>query len=415
MKNPKPSLLVVGDYTRKDFLQNFVLLKEQFSLFFLEYSYPGELRNSIYEEYGEAIFWKDFLSAQHLIRKIQPKAVVFFFIEALNHVALLNACKHAGIKTYHLEHGFRDLDLQLHLKAQGVSFDSSPKPRYVPLHVKIRNRLFFETTRLFLPARHRKFLTAYKEVRLRNSILDTFLTIKNELRNADHYISFAPGVFKFHQRLDALNDHHAVSFIGLPYFDYIKNDLTRPFDPGNKKIVFIDSAFHLEDSYGWTKQTRAVFLKELNTAIRSAGFELWIKKHPLDHSDFWEGENWHVIEQEEWFSSWKEFNIVLGEYSTLMIPLAGLAHTICFCFETHPVGGYKTSKFLVDGGVCDEIEDPKSIAGILKNPGLLCDIHRRQNLSKENFLRNWLTYLDGSSTSRFTQLIISGTTKTQDA
>lgn len=411
MRNQKPSLLIVGDYTRRDFLQNFVLLKEQFSLFFLEYSYSGELKNSIYEEYGEAVFWKDFLSAQHLIRKIQPKAVVFFFIEALNHVALLNACKHAGIKTYHLEHGFRDLDLQLHLKAQGTSFDSRPKQRYVPLHVKIRNRLFFETTRLLLPARHRKFLTAYKEVRLRNSILDSFLAFKNELRNADHYISFAPGVFKFHQRLDGLNDHQAVSFIGLPYFDYMKNDLSRPFDPANKKIVFIDSAFHLEDSYGWTRQTRAVFLKELNAAIRSAGFELWIKKHPLDHSDFWDGENWHVIKQEDWFTCWKEFNIVLGEYSTLMIPLAGLAHTICFCFETHPAGGYKTSKFLVDGGVCDEIEEPKSIAGILKDRDQLCEIHRRQNLSKESFLRNWLTFLDGSSTQRFTQLIISDTIK----
>jgi hypothetical protein len=414
-KKQKPALLVVGDYTRKDFLQNFEKLRGQFSLFFLEYSYTGELKNSIYKEYGEAIFWKDFFSAQHLITKIKPSAVVFFFIEALNHVALLDACKHAGIKTYHLEHGLRDLDFQLHLKNQGLSFDNSPKSRHVPLYVKLRNRLFFELTRFFLPSGYKNFLAEYKKVRLHNSILDTFLTIKNGLRNADHYISFAPGVFKFHQRLDGLSDQQEVSFIGLPYFDYIKNDLSRSFDPYNKKVVFVDSAFHLQDSYGWTTNTRLIFLKKLNAAVGSAGFELWIKKHPLDHSDFWNGENWHIIEQEEWFSCWKDFHIVLGEYSTLMIPLAVLAHTICFCFETHPVGGYKTSGFLVDGGVCDEIENPGNIAAVLKNPEQLREIHQRHSFSKENFLKNWLTFLDGTSTQRFSELIISGATKQSNA
>ena len=407
----KPSLLVVGDYTRKDFLENFVKLREYFQLYFIEYSYPGELRNQLFKEYGSALFWKDFVSAQHLLRKIRPKAVVYFFIEALNHIALLNACKAAAVKTYHLEHGLRDLELQLHLKKQNLSFDRRPRPRYVPLNIKLRNRLFFECTRWLLPARQRKFLSIYKKLRLHNSILDTFLSLKHELRTADHYISFAPCVFKYHQTIDGLNKAHPVSFIGLPYFDYMKNDLSRPFDPLNKKLVFIDSAFHLEDSYGWTWATRSVFLKSLNQVVQRVGYELWIKKHPLDHTDFWDGDNWHIIEQEDWFQCWNDFNIVIGEYSTLMIPLAGMAHTTCFCFETHPLDGYKTSGFLVEGGVCDELYDSAALETILSDIDVLSQIHKRQSSFKQDFLDNWLTVLDGTSTDRLTNLIISGSTE----
>jgi hypothetical protein len=408
-KKQKPVLLVVGDFTRKDFLQNFDKLKEHFSIYFLEYSYQGELKNRIFEGYGDVLFWKDFTNAQQLIKRIKPAAVVFFFIEALNHVALLNACKFLQIRTYHLEHGLRDLDLQLYLKDKAQNPNNVPNQGNVPFTIKIRNRLFFEWTRFTLPARYRKFLTQYKKLRLRNSILDTFLATKDELRTADHYISFSPGVFKFHQRLDGLGNNKPVSFIGLPYFDYIKNDPARTFDPANKKILFIDSAFHLEQSYGWTWESRAVFLKELNRAVGASGYELWIKKHPLDRSDFWSDGSWHVIEQEDWFSLWNNFNIIFGEYSTLLIPLSGLAHTVCFCFEVHPIKGYKASRFLVEGGVCDEIDDPGTIEAILRNPLKLEEVYKRQNLSKELFLKNWLTYLDGASTDRLTELIISNT------
>jgi len=403
--NQQESIIVVGDYCRKDFLGFFSKLKDQFSIYFLEYSYPGELRDHSYQKYGTAIFWKDFISAQHLLKKIRPRAVIFFFIESLNHVAILNACKVAAVKTYHLEHGLRDLDFQLYLKEKGIPFNSIPLQRKVPLGVRLRTRLFFEMTRLLLPGKNRKFLSFYKKIRLKNSILDAFLQIKNEMRTADHYISFSPAVYKFHQRLDGLSKNHLVTFIGLPPFDYIVNDPARKPELDKPKIVFIDSAFHVEESYGWTKTSRRDFLNRLKNAVESAGFHLWIKKHPLDYSDFWRDGEWSMIGDDEWSASWSNFNIILGEYSTLMIPLAALSHTVCFCFDAHPVEGYKVSNFLTEGGVCDEMEDADQLGALLKEPHLLCEIYKRQWLCKDQFLKNWLTALDGSATERFTELI----------
>lgn len=401
----KPVLLVVGDFCRKDFLLNFIDARKEFKIYFIEYSYSGELKNEWYQEYGDVLFWKDFLNGQQLLRKIKPKAVLFFFIESLNHVALLNSCKVSSIRTYHLEHGFRDFLLLQYLKSKGISFNQTSIVKKIPFGVRLRTRLFFEWTRVVLPSQNRSFLNQYKRIRLSNDIFDTFRIVKNNLRIADEYISISPAIFRFHQQTDHLPDTYPVHFIGLPYFDYIIFDHSLRLDKKNKKILFIDSGFHIEESFGWTVSERKNFFIRLQNIINETGYELWVKKHPLDQTDFFSGKEWNCINEANWRESYRDFDIITGEYSTLMIPIAALSQTVCFCFEMHPVTGYKVSEFMIRDGVASEINSFNQFREILSSNEKLIEIYNKQLMSKDSFLRKWLTVLDGKSAKRLTKVI----------
>ena len=111
MDSSKPNLLIIGDYLRKDILYFFDDLSFTFNLFFIHYNYDYEIRNKVYSPYIKILFYYQFSSAFSLLKKIKPKKVLFFNFDSFNDLALLMASKECGIKTYHIEHGFRDYNI----------------------------------------------------------------------------------------------------------------------------------------------------------------------------------------------------------------------------------------------------------------------------------------------------------------
>ena len=102
--------LIIGDYLRKDLLVPFQGMKTKCNLFFLEYYQQENVINDNYKEYGKIIFWKEFKNAFQLIETNKIDKIIFYAFESYNHIAIRAAAKQLNVKTYHLEHGFRNYD-----------------------------------------------------------------------------------------------------------------------------------------------------------------------------------------------------------------------------------------------------------------------------------------------------------------
>ncbi|RZK09609.1 MAG: hypothetical protein EOO46_13340, partial [Flavobacterium sp.] len=362
MKN----IIVVGDYSRDDFTSVAKILKGRFEFFFLEYFDESYVINTAYTKWGKAIYWKDYKNAFELIDNVQPSLVLYYFIESFNHLALNVACKFRGIKTFHLEHGIRYYEIQRYYNQSHDSQIESPiwdKLKKLgelgKIKSRIKGRLFYHNTTKNLPGEYKEFLEDYFKIRKAKNIFETFEQVKSPLRIADQYISFSPEIYKFHKQSDHLPDNYPVSFIGCPSFDYLADCMQKA--PEAKDIIFVDNAFESQDLFGWTKEIKKQFLLQLVALSQKLNKKLYIKAHPYSraevYADIRDSDCGSLIYCDEDFKhAILSSAIVIGFYSTLLMPLMALPYTTCFSLEMHPKApGIKLSSFLVNTGAIEEV------------------------------------------------------------
>lgn len=411
MKN----IIIVGDYSRDDFIYVAKILKGKFEVYFLEYFDESHEINTAYSKWGKAIYWKDYKNAIELIDTVQPALVLYYFIESFNHVALNVACKFRGIKTFHLEHGIRYYEIQKY-------YNQSPNNSIAPpvwdrlkkltefrkLRSRIKGRLFYHNTAKNLPAEYKNFLEEYFKVRKAKNIFETFEQVKNPLRIADQYISFSPEIYKFHKESDHLPGDYPVSFIGCPSFDYLADCMQNAQEA--KDIVFIDNAFESQDLFGWTKENKKQLLSHLVTLSQKLNKRLLIKAHPYSadevYADVKDSNLASLIYRDEDFKeAILSSAIVIGFYSTLLMPLMALPYTTCFSLEMHPMApGIKLSSFLVNTGAIEEIISWEELETKIGN---LPALHQQQVSKKREFIDNWLYKFDGRSGERLKHILLS--------
>lgn len=407
----KQSLIIIGDFNRTDFLYVAKILKNNYNVYFLEYTLKSEIKRDEYKQYGEAIFWSDFTSAQDLINKINPAKVLFYFIETFNHVAVNVACKVAGIKTYHIEHGIRSHEfLKIDFLIPALSLAEKLK-NYIEITRTIRTRLkgrnFFKNTVKNLSRMHADFLIHYFNIRKKESIAKTFELVKSEYRLADEYISFSPKIFDFHILNDHLPATYPVKFIGCPSFDYLAE--LKIENPGNQTILFIDSGFETQLLFGWNENNKRVFLQHLLDFSESTGKKLLIKIHPYGNVNLYEeiirNKNASIINNAQFIDGIKSSTIVIGFYSTLMMPLMAMKHTVCFSLEMHPAPVTKPlSGFLTRTGASQQINTWGELHKACQD---IDKLYQQQLLVKEKFIKDWLYKFDGKSSERFIEALHS--------
>lgn len=406
----KPNLLVVCDYNRKDFVDLFRRCKDDFNFFFIEYASEQEVKDRYFESYGKALFWKQFKGANHLIEATRPDLVVFFFIEAYNHVALNVACKENGIKTIHLEHGVRDFERTASISKKATAIGPTNKLKKIldalPLFfTKYKTRLFYNSTLKQVSKPAASFLREYFSVRSRNSIFDTFRLIKSPYRIADVYISFSPSIFRAHQIADHLPNNYPVHFIGIPTFD----NWHYPESVGNteKVVLFIDQAFVNQRLLGWTLTYQQQFIRELSLQCAKAGYQLLVKLHPRENHVNWKDAEskglLRIIDNQELEQIVGQVPIVAGFYSTMLMPLAAMPQTVLFTFENHPVKGIFPSKFLVENGVAEPIESIEQLGKYFEQVPAL---KKKQAIAKKDFVEQWLYMLDGKAGFRLREILL---------
>ncbi|KAA9327392.1 polysialyltransferase family glycosyltransferase [Adhaeribacter soli] len=422
----KQTLLIVGDYNRNDFLSMFDDLKDSFNFYFIEFASEAEVTSFKFKEYGQNVFWKDFTDAYDLLEQLKPSKVVYFFIESYNHVALNVACKAKGVSTYILEHGFRNSNIAelIHVgrKEKSVngkfSFSKMSLNRVSSIFRKLVNIstfLFYFRTAVKSETRIAEFLLKYYWVRSRRSTLDTIRLIDSDLRRADIYISFSPAVFDSYKQLDVLAASHQVQFIGIPYFDKFHKALRKANPgPGKEKIaLFVDHPHVTKGLFGWTEENKVQFIAELVKACTGEGYRLLIKSHPsgLKDQNCWKkviagNSQVELIDQETLEENISAISLVLGFYSTLLLPLAAIPGTVLFTFETHPEldpGKGYLSEHLVESGVGHPLLKVEEFRQAIK------DLHLykiEQQKNKESFINKWMYKFDGQSGQRLQNFLL---------
>ena len=408
MKQTK--ILVIGDFNRNDFLLPFAVAKDSVSLYFLEYLSKDQIINSTYKKYGKAIFWKDFTSAYDLLEKIKPAKVFFYFIESYNHVAINAACKEAGIPTYHLEHGVRNYEVYHRVSKEKNKTKTPFTKRLNPVTIsrKYKNRRFFNNTLKKSSQSLKSALQDFYEVRSAHSIVDAFKINTSRYRIADHYISFSPEIFKFHQINDHLPEDYPVTYVGVPGFDRFA-DLNATSEINNN-LLFIDQPMPEIGELGWDQDYRKQLISQINNAILvPLKMKMFIKTHPLSDLKVWNqiaryNSQIELITDEEEFEKLITKNrIVLGFNSTLLLPLIALKHTVSFSWVSHPKQGNQ-SQFLTDSNAIDPVDSVESLLIKLENLDL---VWKKQSEHKLAFTQKWLYAFDGKASERLTKLILS--------
>lgn len=410
------TVLIVGDYNRSDFLYPAKMFHQQIRFYFIEHLNEKCINNKEALQYGKVIFWKDFSDAYDLIEKIAPSCIVFYFLEAYNHVALNVAARMKGIPTYHLEHGVRFF-------VEEANFNYNPPQ---PLLKKIlsdpirlisgafdrqRNKRFYSNTTKRSEGKAKECLEDFYKIRSTHGILDTFKKVRNHLRWPDEYISFSPLVFEYHQAIEDLPQDYPVRFIGIPAFDHFaqwKNLVT--VDSG---VLFIDQPMHEQNFKGWTETSKKEFLFQLSSLINSLGRKLFIKPHPWNekslYRDILSDENVILVDN-DWSNIINRIDTVVNFSSTLLIPFMAMQQICCFTMEMHPDNRTKPySYFFLDSGACHAVYSFQELKGNLTDRKVW---HEKQKLAKENFIDKYMFRFDGKSSERFINIIRSGKTIT---
>ena len=384
--------------------------KSHCNLYFLFFASPNEEQSQLYKTYGQAIYWKDFESAQQLLKSLIPYKVVFLYIESYNHVVLNLACKEAGIPTYLLEHGLR--------ADYVVGFDPSISPGrenrlsyyYQVLRdfrARVKSRKFLDRSISLLKPENSAFAKEFVQVRSKYNYLDTFRRIKSDKRLADYYIGFSPKIFESFKAHEAPYFGGSVKYIGIPYFD--KLAALTPAAPG-KNILLIDQPLAEQGLLQWDMKYKTAFASTLISVCQKHQYQLYIKPHPKQDLTFWqkyEKQNQcTLVNDERLMQLAPGIPVVLGFYSTYLMPFAAYPHTSVITFENHPAGDYVVSKPLAEAGVAHPIYTLDELHDILQKPDIIL---KQQLPHKAAFIEDWMYKFDGKSGERLRDILAGDT------
>jgi hypothetical protein len=407
----KPNLLIVGDYKRKDHLDLFLKSRDDFNFYFIEYASDKEVDTHHHLEYGQVLYWKDFAHSFDLLDKIRPVKVLFFFIESYYHIVLNLTCKATGIPSYHIDHGIRDINVNVRLapyyKARrGASHLYRNLTKFKQLKHRLQTRLFLVRSLKRLPAEYAGFAKMYMQIRRRNTYYDTYKVINSPLRIADAYISFSPKTFETHKIVDALPENTINYFIGIPTFDSLANILADATT--GKAIIFIDQGFVDEGTLGWDISKYRTLVTSLSTVCSNHGYKIFVKPHPKQvkgTSKFWEQiHNATLIDNKELVVILPSIRLIIGFYSTYLLPLIALPFTTVATLENHPIGKIDVSKSFIEAGVAHPIYDLEELNSILTN---VEELHQKQLPNKAKFTEEWMYKFDGKAGERLRDILLS--------
>ncbi|MBJ6119338.1 hypothetical protein JAO76_14100 [Pontibacter sp. BT310] len=411
----KERLLILCDHNREDFLLPYKCIKEKAELLFLEFPSKKSITADYYKEYGKVTFWSEYKDAFSLLEQVNPKKVIFLWIDTYQQVALNLACKIKGIRTYIIEHGIRDWRANIELEQYffnpvNISLSNRFKTLSTELIPRLKTRLFLLNTLRKLPEPEKSFLKDYTRLRRKS----TYHTIKqkviSELRLPNAYISYSPKVFSVHQHFDKIRTDHVVHFIGVPLYDELANTIYKADSliSQSKSIVLIDQGLANRNLLGWRIDSYKQFLKELNHYCHLSGFTLHIKFHPSDInavSDYNLNKiSVKIIDDTQLKQLLPHTPVIIGFFSTLLLPLAAMSHTTLITLENHPAGKLDVSKSFVDAGVAHPVYSLDELPEALNN---IEQLHQQQLPNKKKFEQDWLYKFDGKAGERLRDILLS--------
>jgi hypothetical protein len=385
----------------------FGALAERAELTFVEYESTPGATPELYEPYGRLTTWEEHSSARALLREVEPDLLVMLAIGVRNQLALRREAARRGVRTIHLEHGYRlPLSTQRSLSGQRDKVANGGAPSGA--HSSLATHRFFAGSLLRLPPTEAARIARFALPSVGGASLET-LGAAAGLRRPDRYVSFAPECFAFHRELDLVPPELAgrTLYVGVPQFDCFRSDRGGS-GPGADAAVLVDHQLHNTGLLGWDAEHHRRWAEGIHDAVLASGRRLAVKAHPGERDSPWarytDGSVELVPSIEELEERAREADVVLGIMSTLQLPLAGLDHTAMVTVEIHPRTEEVLSSRLVEAGVAHPVTSFEELRAALDDvPGL----HRRQLPHKPAFVEQFLHRLDGRAGERLTEALLS--------
>jgi hypothetical protein len=405
----RPRILVVATIGRADLLAMFGQVAEHADLTFLEYASTPGVTPQLYEPYGRLTTWEEHRSARSLLDSVQPDLLAMLAIGARNQLALRCEARRRGLRTVHVEHGYR-LPRQIQL---AFSLDRSTPANGAGTAAtgsSLATHRFFAASLPRLRPADAMQLARYALPSVGGASHEAQAAVVS-LRRPDRYLSFSPECFAFHRDFDRVPAELAerTVFTGVPQFDCFRSDCEAEPDSGD--VVLVDHQLHNSGVLGWDERFHREWAESIHTAVVAGGRRLVVKAHPGDRTSVWAGfddgsveivPSIELLEQRS-----RSARVTLGIMSTLQLPLAGLDWMTSIAVEVHPREGVVLSSRMAEAGVVQPVSSFDELRAAL---GDVPTLHRRQLPGKPAFIEQFLHRLDGRAGERLTEALMAEAT-----
>jgi hypothetical protein len=402
----RPRILVAATIGRADLLAMFEQLAERAELTFVEYAGTPGAEPERYAPYGRLTTWEEHRSATALLRDVEPDLLAMMAIGSRNQLALRSAARRGGLRTVHVEHGYRlPRRIQLALSLGRTTPANGAGTRATGS--TLATHRFFAASLPRLPLADAAQLARYALPSVGGASHEAQGAIA-DLRRPDRYVSFSPECFAFHRDFDRVPPQLAerTVFTGVPQFDCFRAD--REAEPDSGDVVLVDHQLHNSGILGWDEGFRREWAESVHAAVRAAGRRLVVKAHPGDRTSVWsrydDGSVETVAGIEPLERRARSARVTLGIMSTLQLPLAGLGWMASIAIEVHPQQGTTMSSPMAEAGVVQPVHSFAELeAALAEVPAL----RERQRPSKPAFVERFLHRLDGRAGERLTEALLA--------
>lgn len=338
----KVRLLVNFGYYRKQWIDPFERLKDQFELVYLFYIHPSQ-ESQVYTN-EKIIYWSEFKGGYDLLNQISPDRIVFMDVTSGLAIALNLAAGKTGVPTFMLQHGlyhnyadYRQREIQSRQNRQKEEIPvSQPTFEFSTLSF-LKNSLkmsdIFLLPKLFIYLfllRKEGFNYASKRIRF-------------EARKPQNYICYTPGNAEIHRELDG-DIEARCRYIGNPELFRLNKDISNLLEENNTDdyYLLIDQPF-ADNRFGEhikTREEMTDFYLGLLNWCKEQNSRLIVKLHPESFHSDWLPDDAGI----EWVRETENMALLIakskgcfGFFSTLVLPIIAHKPTVLFRVGNSPL------------------------------------------------------------------------------
>ena len=326
-------ILVIWPVHRKDWVDVFQKLSEEFELIFLAGIAKDDDIANYAAPFARCVYWNEYSSVGGLLRDINPNKLVFMSLDNGLNVVLNYLAKQQKLTTYILQHGiytnykdYRNREILWNKNKVSENIKAGKKAISFSTLRFIRNSLTWKSFYLIPQI----------------AVFTYFLKKKGPYWAAKHwsfsakkptyYLCFSPYNATIHFELDKISPKRII-YTGSPeldgYLEPVENKIN------GKYYLHIDQAF-AENSFGEetvSKNNMIDFYQKLNEFCKRSEAQLYIKLHPESYNSTWlpKDENIVYLKNVSNFNDYIQSAIgCFGFYSTMIIPAIYWKPTVLF-------------------------------------------------------------------------------------
>ena len=328
METQKKKILLFWGYNRKAWVNYFDPFKDQFDFVYLFHLDKAEEKDNFTDL--PVVYWKDYTSAQEIIRAHNPDKIIFMGVTGVHTIALNRVAQKKGIPTAVLQHGmFHSLEKYLQLQdAQDKRRAEEPSAKTSSQN-EDRNFLlkFYFNSLGWFNLNAWFFILKMQLLKRRMNEILALSKLQSKFRMATEYWVFTIKNAEIYQSRDGVPTDKMRAFGNPEIDDFVKHSETSE-RAEEAYYLLVDQSFaeikaFNSPGYGPSKEAVLNFYSKLADFAKQDGRKLKVKLHPYSYeSDFFEvlKDNIEFVRDAKVLSLVMNSDAVFGFFSSLMAP-----------------------------------------------------------------------------------------------